>query len=209
MYCEVIKCGWSKCKPTPLKCDGVGKFLGVARVIGMIMNKQQLLDYLASDANQMGLDPIAAHGFLTATVVGKPLPNWLSAFFEGEEAGVADDVKQALVAWQAELYDTLKAEEPIELPFDASEEAADFSEEGDLAAWAIGFVDAMYSDENVDWFDDENTEEDVAMLTLPMVLLSGIDPDMDEMREEETLVQMANALEDNITELFLLFHTDD
>lgn len=174
-----------------------------------MMNKQELFDYLASDANQLGLDPIAAHGFLTATVVGKPLPNWLSAFFEGGEAQVSDEVKDALKAWQQELYHTLKAEEPIELPFDASEEAEDFSEEGDLAAWAIGFVDAMYSDENVDWFDDESTEEDVAELTLPMVLLSGIDPEMDDLRDEEMLAQMANALEDNTTELFLLFHTDD
>lgn len=131
------------------------------------------------------------------------------SFFEGGEAQVSDEVKDALKAWQQELYHTLKAEEPIELPFDASEEAEDFSEEGDLAAWAIGFVDAMYSDENVDWFDDESTEEDVAELTLPMVLLSGIDPEMDDLRDEEMLAQMANALEDNITELFLLFHTDD
>lgn len=120
-----------------------------------------------------------------------------------------DEVKSALKAWQQALVDTLKSEQPIELPFDASEEAEDFSEDGDLAAWAIGFVDAMYSDENVDWFDDAATEEDVAMLTLPMVLLSGIDEEMDEMRDDETLAQMANALEDNITELFLLFHTDD
>ena len=61
----------------------------------------------------------------------------------------------------------------------------------------------------MDWFYDAATEEDVAMLTLPMVLLSGIDEEMDEMRDDETLAQMANALEDNITELFLLFHTDD
>ena len=173
------------------------------------MNKQQLFDYLESPANETGLDPIAAHGFLTATVVGKPLPNWISALFEGMDAQVPSEVKAALKAWQQELIDTLKAEQPIELPFDASTEATDFSEDGDLAAWAIGFVDAMYSDDNVDWFDDESTEEDVAMLTLPMVLLSGIDEEMDEMRDDETLAQMANALEDNITELFLLFHTND
>lgn len=173
------------------------------------MTKDELFVYLDSPANETGLDPIAAHGFLTATVVGKPLPNWLSAFFEGNDKQVPQAVKDALTAWQKELYDTLKAEEPIELPFDASEEAADFSEEGDLAAWAIGFVDAMYADETVDWFDDDSTQEDVAMLTLPMIMLSGIDEEMDEVRDEETLVQMANALEDNITELFLLFHTDE
>ncbi|USZ15337.1 YecA family protein [Moraxella sp. FZFQ2102] len=173
------------------------------------MNKQELFAYLESPANEMGLDPIAAHGFLTATVVGKPLPNWLSAFFEGVDAAVPSEVKTALQAWRQELIDTLKAEQPIELPFDASEEAEDFSEDGDLAAWAIGFVDAMYSDENVDWFDDENTEQDVADLTLPMVVLSGIDEELDEIRSDEMLADMANALEDNITELFLLFHTDD
>ncbi|OOS23353.1 UPF0149 family protein [Moraxella pluranimalium] len=173
------------------------------------MNKQELFAYLESPANEMGLDPIAAHGFLTATVVGKPLPNWLSAFFEGADASVPSEVKDALQAWRQELIDTLKAEQPIELPFDASEEAEDFSEDGDLAAWAIGFVDAMYSDENVDWFDDENTEQDVADLTLPMVVLSGIDEELDEIRSDEMLADMANALEDNITELFLLFHTDD
>lgn len=173
------------------------------------MNKQELFAYLDSPANEMGLDPIAAHGFLTATVVGKPLPNWLSAFFEGADATVPNEVKEALQAWRQEMIDTLKAEQPIELPFDASEEAEDFSEDGDLAAWAIGFVDAMYSDENVDWFDDENTEQDVADLTLPMVVLSGIDEELDEIRSDEMLADMANALEDNITELFLLFHTDD
>lgn len=173
------------------------------------MNKQELFAYLDSPANEMGLDPIAAHGFLTATVVGKPLPNWLSAFFEGADATVPSEIKEALQAWRQEMIDTLKAEQPIELPFDASEEAEDFSEDGDLAAWAIGFVDAMYSDENVDWFDDENTEQDVADLTLPMVVLSGIDEELDEIRSDEMLADMANALEDNITELFLLFHTDD
>lgn len=173
------------------------------------MTKQALFDYLESEQNQYGLDPIAAHGFLSATVVGKPLPNWLSAFFEGAETQVPDWVKSALLAWQQELVDALKAEQPIELPFDASEEAEDFSEEGDLAAWAIGFVDAMYSDENVDWFEDADTEEDVAFLTLPMILLSGMDADMDDVRDEETLALMANAIEGNLTELFLLFHTQD
>lgn len=172
------------------------------------MTKNELFAYLDSPANEAGLDPVAAHGFLTATVVGKPLPNWLSAFFEGQDKSVSQAVKDALVAWQKELYDTLKAEEPIELPFDEGEDI-DFGEDSDLTAWAIGFVDAMYADESVDWFDDESTQEDVAMLTLPMIMLSGIDEEMGDVRDEETLVQMANALEENITELFLLFHTND
>lgn len=172
------------------------------------LSKDELFDYLDSSTNETGLDPIAAHGFLTATVVGKPSPNWLSAFFEGQDAKVPTNIKNTLVAWQQELTNTLKNEEPIELPFNGNDEL-DFSDDGDLVAWAIGFVDVMYADEAVDWFDDPDTEEDVAMLTLPMIVLSGIDEDMDEMRNDETMAQMANALEDNITELFLLFHTDD
>ena len=51
------------------------------------------------------------------------------------------------------------------------------------------------------------------MLTLPMVLFSGIDaeePDMVElMKDPTTMSQMAGAIEKNIVELFLLFHTND
>lgn len=50
----------------------------------------------------------------------------------------------------------------------------------------------------------------VATLTLPMIVLSGIDEELDDMRhDEEMLAQLANALEENVTELFLLFHTED
>lgn len=110
-----------------------------------------------------------------------------------------------------------KNETPIELPFgeDAGDEevAVDFSEESDIVAWSIGFVDAMYGDEASDWFEDEETAEDVAVLTLPMIVLSGIDdedPELAEMRaDEDKMAQMANSIEGNLTELFLLFHTND
>ena len=46
-----------------------------------------------------------------------------------------------------------------------------------------------------------------------MILLSGIDdedPELAEMRkDEDKLAQMANSIEGNLTELFLLFHTND
>lgn len=176
------------------------------------MNNDELLDYLNSDDNQFGLDPVAAHGFLCASVVGKPLPNWLSLFFDGNDDKVPDDVKQALQAWQEELIQTLKNEQPLTLPFDDGDEV-DLSDEGDIVAWCIGFVDAMYGNETSHWFDNSDTEEEVADLTLPMVVLSGLADDDDEliaMREdEELMVAMADSLEDNLTELFLLFHTQE
>ncbi len=139
--------------------------------------------------------------------------------FEGQQASVSAEVKEALQAWQNELSSQLKNEQPIELPFaesftsDAGEEEMDFSPESDVSAWAVGFVDAMFATEEDSWFNDEDTEDDVAMLTLPMMVLSGIDEDDETLQElrsdEELLVQMVNQIEGNLTELFLLFHTDD
>ncbi len=189
----------------------------------MSLTQQQLLDYLDSDDNQYGLDSIATHGFLTATVVGNSSLDWLSAMFEGQQASVPAEVKEALQVWQNELNSQLKNEQPIELPFagsltndaesDTEEETIDFSPESDVSAWAVGFVDAMFATEEDSWFNDEDTEDDVAMLTLPMMVLSGIDEDDETLQElrgdEELLVQMVNQIEGNLTELFLLFHTDD
>ena len=89
----------------------------------------------------------------------------------------------------------------------------DFSEESDIVAWSIGFVDAMYADEAEDWFENEETAEDVAVLTLPMVVFSGIDDEDEELTQmrsdDKKMAQMANSIEGNLTELFLLFHTND
>lgn len=177
----------------------------------MSMTYDELMAYLDSDANEFGLDSVATHGFLTASIVGKPLQNWQRVMFEGSE--VPEEVIDALTEWQLELLNQLKSEEPIELPFADGSDEVDFSPESDLSAWSVGFVDAMYAEEAEDWFIDEDTEDDVAMLTLPMVVFSGIDEDDETLAEirddEDMLAQMANRLESNITELFLLFHTED
>ncbi|MDO5651970.1 MAG: YecA family protein [Moraxella sp.] len=181
------------------------------------MTREELFDYLDDeDLNFHGLDPIATHGFLTASVVGKPMPNWLAVYFEVDDASevaVSDDIKSALIAWRDEIEATLKDEAPVELPFDADDEEEDFGEDSDVSAWAFGFVMAMYGDEDIDWFDNEDTEEDVAELTLPMVILSGIDEDNEDMEamraDTDMMAQLANSLEDNVTELYLLFHTND
>lgn len=178
------------------------------------MTQDDLLTYLASEDNVHGLDPVAGHGFLCASIVGKPLNNWLSLYFDGQENTVPNEVKAALSDWRETLLQTLKNEESIQLPFyDDNGDEVDLSDEGDIVAWNIGFVDAMYADEANNWFDNENTEEDVADLTLPMIVLSGIADDDDElmaMREDdELMVEFVNTIEDNLTDLFLLFHTDD
>ena len=177
----------------------------------------ELLDFLDNQESQFVLDSIATHGFLTATIVGPPLTNWTDALFEGQTQEVPKNVIDGIQRWRGAIMDELKNETPIELPFaeDAGnpEAAVDFSDESDIVAWSIGFVDAMYGDEASDWFENENTAEDVAVLTLPMIVLSGIDdedPELMAMRnDKDKMVQMVNSIEGNLTELFLLFHTND
>ncbi|WP_296402672.1 YecA family protein [Psychrobacter sp.] len=183
------------------------------------MTLEELQNFLDSEDNVHGLDSVATHGFLTATIVGMPLPNWLSLLFEGQESKVNVEVKAAITAWREALLEDIHSEEGIALPLDIDDDSGemDFSPESELTAWSIGFVDAMYGDENVDWFSDEENSEDVAMLTLPMMVFSGIDTidgEEDEdlaaiRRDEDALAQMANSIEGNLSELFLLFHTTD
>ena len=177
----------------------------------------ELAYFLDNSEEQYVLDSIAAHGFLTATVIGRPLPNWIDAMFEGRVKDVPENVIDCIHRWRNDIINDLKNEMPITLPFNEGagdeEEAVDFSDESDIVAWSIGFVDAMYGDEASDWMENEETAEDVAVLTLPMIVLSGIDdedPELAQMRkDEDTMVQMANSIEGNLTELFLLFHTND
>ncbi|TXD96357.1 YecA family protein [Psychrobacter frigidicola] len=181
------------------------------------LSPDELMDFLDNSEQQYVLDSVAAHGFLTATVIGRPLPNWIDALFEGHVKEVPENVIDGIHRWRAFIMDELKNETPITLPFgeDAGDEevAVDFSDESDIVAWSIGFVDAMYGDEADDWFENEDTAEDVAVLTLPMIVLSGIDdedPELAQMRaDQDKMAQMANSIEGNLTELFLLFHTND
>lgn len=177
------------------------------------MTLDELKHYLDSAENEFGLDSIATHGFLTATIVGRPLPDWQSFLFERQESQVPKDVRQALTAWRDSLLDQLKAENPIALPFfdnDNDDEPIDFSEESEITLWSIGFVDAMYANEENDWFFDPDTQEDVATLTLPMVVFSGVDDELDYIRDNVSImVDMVNSIEENLTELFLLFHTPE
>lgn len=180
------------------------------------MSATELFTYLLSEQNQYGLDPISAHGFLCATVVGKPNNQWLRDFFEGQDDTVPTSIKNALSAWRDELITIFKNEQSPELPLEELDDmdfATLISEESAIVAWCTGFVDGMYANENTDWFDNEDTEEDIADLTLPMVVLSGVmDEDEDIIalkNSEEIVLDLINSIESNLLELFLLFHTQD
>ncbi|MDN5897974.1 MAG: YecA family protein, partial [Psychrobacter sp.] len=60
----------------------------------------ELLDYLDNQESQFVLDSVAAHGFLTATVIGRPLPNWIDALFEGQASEIPYNVIDGIKRWR-------------------------------------------------------------------------------------------------------------
>lgn len=171
----------------------------------------KLQDYLDGDNNEFGLDFNATHGFLCATVVGPQLIDWLNVLFDMQKKSVPCEVLDAISSWRLDIANTLKEEQRIELPFDESA----LEVESELGDWSVGFVDAIYANEDNDWFDlddlvDADADE-VATLTLPMVAFSGIEEDDDELqamrKSPELMEEMANSISQNLTELYLLFHT--
>ena len=72
------------------------------------MDFDDLIDFLDSDDNEFGLSSIATHGFLTASIVGKPLHNWQTYLFEGHEKQVKPEVLAAIEQWRDELQAMLQ-----------------------------------------------------------------------------------------------------
>jgi len=96
-------------------------------------------------------------------------------------------------------------EEGIEFPFEIEE--ADV--ESSLGDWSVGFVDAMFLNEEA-WFTEE-FEEQLVDLTLPIMVFSGIDdedPQMETFRRNGQLMdELAEEIPENLNELYLMYHT--
>lgn len=175
------------------------------------MNKlETLFDFLDSDDNEYGLDKITTHGFLCATIVGPTLKNWCDVLFDGHQHTLPKHIIDDLYQWREQIITDLKADETIELPIEESM----LEVESELGDWSIGFVDAMYANQSNDWFETalkhDVDEEEIATLTLPMNVFSGIeedDEDLQVMRKDETLLaSMASSMSQNLSELYLIFH---
>lgn len=171
------------------------------------MSFDALVDY-TNEHTPFDFDWMQTHGFLVASVVGMPLDDWQAVLFDGYDAPNEAYVV-ALRCARAKILDELKNEETVSLPFLLGEEAADFGEDSDIAAWCTGFIDGMYAHEDA-WFSDDN-EEDLADLTLPMVVFSGLgwDDCAQIYEDDDLLADLANSIEDNVVQIFLLFNTDE
>ncbi|MFB2537778.1 MULTISPECIES: YecA family protein [unclassified Acinetobacter] len=169
-----------------------------------MLNLDQLSDYLDGDNNQHGLDFAATHGFLCAIAVGPQQDNWLNDLFDGQVKAIPSEIVSQVKLWLEDIRSTLANEELIEFPFEIEEADVDSS----LGDWSVGFVDAMFLNEEA-WFLPE-LEEPLVELTLPIMVFSGIDeedPQMESFRRNGQLMdELAEEIPDNLTEIYLLYH---
>ena len=172
-----------------------------------------LRDFLDSDANENGLDLAGTHGFLTGVTVGPAFPDsasWLEALFDScpisPDAALSERITTLLAAWQKSIHATLYHEETVVLPCPL---LADPRESTELTDWCIGFMEAMFAQEEAWYVKDEDT---VADLTLPMVVISELveDDQIQAVRQDKKLLkELASQIPDVVTELYLLFHAPD
>lgn len=166
-----------------------------------------LSNYLDGEDNEFGLDFAATHGFLCAVAVGPELKTWLSLLFDENEKKVPAQVIEQVKQWLTDIRQTLANEELIEFPFEIEEADVDSS----LGDWSVGFVDAMFLNEEA-WFTDE-IEDTLVELTLPIMVFSGIDeedPQMESFRRNGQLMDdLAQEIPENLTDIYLLYHAPD
>ncbi len=156
------------------------------------------------------LDFFGLHGVVCASVVG---PTSLSTedifrLATGAEQApsgqVPDAFRQAIEQLGRDMAHALDMGQSLELP-----EPEDGDPMNALENWCAGFVDTFLENEEA-WL--EAGEEETADLLVPMLTLSGLfeDEDFQNVRNSEKLSrQMADAIPDSLTDLYLLFHAPD
>ncbi|MBF7686851.1 YecA/YgfB family protein [Acinetobacter rathckeae] len=171
----------------------------------MSLDLDLLAEYLDGETNEHGLDFAATHGFLSAIAVGPSFDRWLAELFDGKQNTVPKEVVTQVKLWLDDIRQDLANEDGISFPFEVEEADTESS----LGDWAVGFVDAMFLNEEA-WFAPE-FEEQLVDLTLPIMVFSGIDdedPQMESFRRNGQLMdELAEEIPDNLNELYLMYHT--
>jgi uncharacterized protein len=157
------------------------------------------------------LDFFGFHGAVCASVVGPAKLSVETVFRlvtgtdEAPDGGIPEIFHQCVMQLAGDMARALDMGQALELP-----EPEDDDPMNALENWCAGFVDTFleYEDE---WLDAAS-EEDTAGLMVPMLTLSGLfdDEDFQNVRNSEELSrQMADAIPDSLTDLYLLFHAPD
>lgn len=157
------------------------------------------------------LDFFGLHGVVCASVVG-PVELSVEDIFRlatGTENvpdnGVPGTFKRCVGELAQVMVHALDMGQSLELP-----EPEDGDPMNALENWCAGFVDTFLEYEE-EWLE-EASEEEIADLLVPMLTLSGLfeDEDFEKARKSEKLSQqMADAIPDALTDLYLQFHAPD
>ena len=156
------------------------------------------------------LDFFGLHGVVCASVVGPTSLSTEDIFRRATGAELApsgqvpDAFRQAVEQLGRDMAHALDMGQSLELP-----EPEDGDPMNALENWCAGFVDTFLENEEA-WL--EAGEEETADLLVPMLTLSGLfeDEDFQNVRNSEKLSrQMADAIPDSLTDLYLLFHAPD
>lgn len=159
------------------------------------------------DEHDLTTDVMAAHGFMVAEAL-QPSPLDRNALLPA----LLEDIEDIPATQHTALCDTLmqfaeRARQAfylghsIELPFDLSWEA---SSEADIGDWSAGFMQAVFHDE-ARWFDTDNESraQQVAELLLPIMALSGLFEDEEELAEVSDDPDLLNQFTEQLPELLV------
>ncbi|MCH8497468.1 MAG: YecA family protein [Marinobacter sp.] len=156
------------------------------------------------------LDFFGLHGVVCASVIGPERLTDAQIFLLATgldslpDQGVPAIFSQAVSKLSNSLQSSLDMGDTLELP-----EPEDGDPMNALENWCAGFVDTFVEHEDK-WLDAN--EEEVADLMVPMMALSGLfeDEDFAKVKASEKLAQqMADAIPDSLTDLYLLFHAPE
>lgn len=169
---------------------------------------EALEDILFADPwGDEALDFFGLHGLVCASVVGPVALNTEQMFLlatgtdKVPEGGIPDSFSNAVEKLARDMAHSLDMGQSLELP-----EPEDGDPMNALENWCAGFVDTFLENED-QWL--EGNEKDTADLLVPMLTLSGLfdDEDFQRVRQDDTLSQqMADAIPDALTDLYLQFH---
>ncbi|MEX0605866.1 MAG: YecA family protein [Marinobacter sp.] len=153
------------------------------------------------------LDFFGLHGVVCASVVGPVQLSTDKVFLLATGldtlpgAGVPNSFDALVQRLADSLAHSLDMGQSLELP-----EPEDGDPMNALENWCAGFVDTFLEHEE-SWL--ELDEAETADLLVPMMTLSGLfdDEDFQKVRDSEQLTQqMADAIPESLTDLYLLFH---
>lgn len=156
------------------------------------------------------LDFFGLHGAICASVIGpRPLSTTdMFALATAQESvpdnTVPDLFVQAVDRLSQHIASTLESGEPLSLP-----EPEDDDPLNALENWCAGFIDAFMQQEAL-WL--EAGEEEVAAMMVPIMALSGLFEDEEFQKllaNDEMAMQMADAIPEAVTDIYLLYHTMD